>query len=168
MTMTTPERPPVRVRHYLRRLAWSLAALVLGVAFLLAARSSFEEGERFAVAKYRQISLGMTRKQVWDVMRNAEAMYTTAGSSDIMNVGERFMIVVSYRPGAGSNGSLDRLEGQPPADWVATDKVIVDLRRNTIVGNILVRLGLRRHRYIDRERIVLPAAPKATGEQSPE
>jgi len=130
------------------------AGLVLGGGLLALVVSSTETSPFQARSFYQRIRPGMTRKQVWDMMRPSGAMYTTIESSDIMHLDGRYMIAVTYEPDTPLPSGTTRPPGQPPNDWVVKQKRYVDIKRVGLLEEIATSLRLRPERSrVERDEL---------------
>ncbi len=138
-----------------RRWTWIGLALVLVVAgssiFV-----NFHVGlpEPTAYANYRAILSGMSRIEVHRLMQGAgTVMYTAVSNVEIMHIDGRFMIAVVYEPDPTLAASGASPASPPQDDWVAKEKAFVELGSGDRVDNILIGLGARPQRMVDRDRM---------------
>jgi hypothetical protein len=134
------------------------ALLVLGLVSV-GVLSLANHAVRSAQAKYRAIKPGMTRAEVRKLMRgDAIVMYTDIATAEIMHIDGRFMIAVVYQPNTKHLSSTANPSGPVADDWVAKEKAFVELGRGGRIDDVLVGLGLRPTRVIDREAMTATAS----------
>ncbi|MFI5454994.1 MAG: hypothetical protein ACHRXM_06040 [Isosphaerales bacterium] len=130
------------------------AGLVLGGGLLALVMSSTETSPFTARSFYQRIREGMTREQVKELMRSSGAMCTNIESSDIMHLGGRFMIAVTFEPVTPLPPGTIRPPGQAPDNWVVKQKVFVDIKQVGLLEGIATILRLRPERNrVDRAQL---------------
>lgn len=120
-------------------------AVVLGlmvvVAFIGVVGLVCDPSERLAKAKFSRIEVGMTRKQVWQLMRDIPEQDSTMGNSlDVWDIGG-WTIYVEFGPDYFvAPGTVDKLD--PNGDrWKVQQKFLLPLSRPSILRRWVGRLG---------------------------
>lgn len=145
-----------RERFRVRRIVVAVSVMaVLGMVFLgFGVKYLAEHSELAAHAKYRAIKPGMSRLEVRRLMQGAgTVMYTGIATSEIMHINGRYMIAVDYEPSAKLSSTTVNPAGPPEDDWVAKERVFLELGRGDQLDNLLVGLRLKRSRIIERDTI---------------
>lgn len=133
---------------------WVFSLMAAGVLIVI----SFMIGgsDRIVRARYSFRS-GMSRTDVHGLMRGTRTITNTGiSNAESMHIDGRYMIAVEYEPNPSLPTSMTNPAdpaGSPRPDWVAEERVFVELARGDRDDNLPVDLRMRTVRSVDRDRM---------------
>jgi hypothetical protein len=137
-----------------RRWGWiGLAFVITCLGLLVLIGFSSESHKQRVRAGYDAIRAGMSRSEIRRLMQGAGlVMFTDISNAEVMHVDGRFMVAVIYEPDPLLPSTANP-SGLPADDWVAKEKMFIELGRGGPLDDVLVGLGLRTPRTVDSDRM---------------